>query len=110
MIVNIIFGCIIHAVGEDALSNFMNQTKWLTPVFAVLIGLIPNCASSVVLTNMFIIGSLPFGALLVGLISNAGIAVTVLFKQNKSLKQNLTIVGVCLLTALIAGYGLLFVF
>ena len=108
LVINIVFSIIVHYVGEDVISNFMIKAKPLTPIFAVLVGLIPNCASSVILTNMYLIGSLPFGALLSGLIVNAGIAITVLFKQNKNIKQNLTILGVLVLTALIAGYGLLF--
>ena len=110
VIVNIVFSIIIHEVGEDSISAFMNQAKFLTPLVALLIGLIPNCASSVILTNLYLLGSLPFGALLSGLIANAGIAILVLFKQNKSIKQNLTILGVCTLTALVAGYALIFIF
>lgn len=108
VLINIIFGVLVHTVGEDVISSFMIQAKPLTPIFACLVGLIPNCAASVVLTNLYLIGSLPFGALLSGLIINAGISITVLFKQNKNIKQNLTILGVLTLTALIAGYGLLF--
>jgi len=110
LIINILFNIIIHFVGEESLTAFMMQAKPLTPIFALLIGLIPNCASSVVLTNMYIIGSLPFGALLAGLIVNAGISITVLFKQNKNMKENLTILGVLVLTSLVAGYSLLYLF
>ena len=109
LVVNLILGITLHAVGEEKLAEFMTQAKPLTPLLAVLVGLIPNCASSVVLTNMYIMGSLPFASMLAGLIANSGIAMTVLFKQNKNQKQNLTIIGVCTLTALIAGYSLLFI-
>lgn len=110
LLINIIFNIVVHYVGEEQLANFMMQAKPLTPLFAMIIGLIPNCASSVILTNMYLIGSLPFGALLSGLIVNAGISITLLFKQNKNIKQNLTILGVLLITSLVAGYGLLFIF
>lgn len=107
--VNIAFTAIIYSVGESELVSFLSKAKPLTPLLATIIGLIPNCAASVVLTNMYLIGSLHFGAMLSGLIVNAGISMLVLFKQNKNQKQNLTIIGVCVLTALIAGYSLLYV-
>lgn len=109
LVVNLIFSATIYSVGTDKISAFMLKAKPLTPLLAVLVGLIPNCASSVVLTNMYLLGSLPFGAMLSGLIINAGISFTVLFKQNKNFKQNLTILGICVLTALVAGYSLLWV-
>ncbi|MBQ9790537.1 MAG: arsenic efflux protein [Clostridia bacterium] len=108
--VNLVFGTIVHFVGEESLALFLAQAKPFTPLLAVLVGFIPNCASSVVLTNMYILGSLPFGALLSGLIANAGIAVTVLFKQNKPLKNTLAILGIVTLTALAAGYATLYLF
>jgi len=108
-VINLAFSALVYSVGENNLAAFMTGAKALTPLFAVIIGLIPNCAASVVLTNMYLLGSLPFGSMIAGLIVNAGIAITVLFKQNKNQKQNFTILGVCILTALVAGYALLFI-
>jgi len=109
LVINLAFSALVYSVGENNLAAFMTGAKALTPLFAVIIGLIPNCAASVVLTNMYLLGSLPFGSMIAGLIVNAGIAITVLFKQNKNQKQNFTILGVCILTALVAGYALLFI-
>ncbi len=108
LIINFVFGTLVHFVGEENISAFLHQAKPFTPALAVLVGLIPNCASSVVLTNMYILGSLPFGALLAGLIANAGIAITVLVKQNKPLKNTFLVLGIVILTALIAGYTTLY--
>ena len=109
LVINLALTAIIYSIGEDSLKSFMDQSKALTPLLAIIVGLIPNCAASAVLTNMYLLGSLPFGAMLAGLVVNAGIAITVLFKQNKSMKQNLTVIGVCFLTALVAGYSLLYI-
>lgn len=108
LIVTFAFNTLVHFVGEDNISTFLNSAKVFTPILAVLVGLIPNCASSVVLTNMYILGSLPFGALLAGLIANAGISITVLFKQNRPLKNTFLILGILILTALVAGYSVLY--
>ena len=110
LVINLAFSTLVHFIGEDKISAFLSGAKAFTPLLSIVIGLIPNCASSVILTNMYCIGSLPFGALLSGLIMNTGIAATVLFKQNKNFKQNLLILGILLLTSLIAGYGSLYLF
>lgn len=107
--VNLILGTIIHFVSEERLESFLVTAKPFTPLLSVLIGLIPNCASSVVITEMFVSGTLPFGAMLSGLIMNAGIAGTVLFKQNKNLKQNFLVLGLVAVIALVAGYSMLYV-
>ena len=83
LIINVIFELILHHVGQDALTQFLQSSYYFAPLIACLIGLIPNCASSVVLTNLLVIGGLSFSACIAGLIVNAGIAYLVLFKQNK---------------------------
>ena len=110
LIINLIFGCITHIwVGEENLTNFLNQSKYLQPILAVLIGLIPNCASSVVLTELFIVGGLKFGALVAGLCVNAGLGLVVLLKQNKNVKENLFIVLMLVIPSILIGYLLLFI-
>jgi len=109
LVINLALSTAIHFVGNENLEAFLTSAKPLTPLLAVLVGLIPNCAASVVLTNLFATSTLPFGALLAGLITNAGIATTVLFKQNKSLKQNFTILGILILSALVFGYAILYI-
>ena len=107
--INIIFGLIVAFVGEDVISNFLNSNKFLTPVLAVLVGLIPNCASSVILTELFMQGSITFAAAVAGLICNAGVGMVYLFKDKKKYRETLMIIGICVLTALIAGYIILLI-
>ena len=107
LVVNIIFELLIHFVGEDALATFLQSSHYLTPLLACLIGLIPNCAASVVLTNLLVVGGLNFSACVAGLIVNAGIAYLVLFKQNKNHKANLAILGTMFAIGLFVGYVLM---
>lgn len=108
--INILFGFITDIwVGHENLSAFLIANKYWQPVLAVVIGLIPNCASSVVLTQLFLEGGLAFGALVAGLCVNAGLGLVVLFKQNKSWKENLFIVSVMIFAGVAIGYGLIFV-
>ena len=104
VIVNLVLGGLIALIGENELMAFLNSARYVTPVLAVLVGLIPNCAASEVLTLLFISGGLSFGACVAGLCANAGIAMVVLFKQNKNMKENLTIFGVLSGVSLVVGY------
>ena len=107
-IINVILGSIIELVGEDNLTNFLSSNHALQPVLALIIGFIPNCASSVVLTQLYISGGLSFGAIVAGLSVNAGLGLMVLFKENKNKKENLFIVFMLLIPSLIFGYALHF--
>ena len=110
LIVNILLSFATHIwIGEDALINFMNQAWYLQPLLAVLIGLIPNCASSAALTELFLMGTgFSFGALVAGLCVNAGLGLVILLKQNKKPKENLFILSVLIIPSLIIGYVLTF--
>lgn len=107
-IINFILGGIIELVGKDNLKNFLSSNNALQPILALIIGLIPNCASSVVLTQLYISGGLSFGAIITGLSVNAGLGLMVLFKENKNKKENLFIVLMLIIPSLIFGYLLHF--
>lgn len=101
LVVNIIFGIIIYYVGEDKLIAFLSSNKYIAPLLSVVVGAIPNCASSVVISKLYILGGLGFGAALGGLCMNAGVAFIYLFKDVKRTKQNL---GVFFMTFLISVF------
>ena len=107
-IINVILGSLIELIGEDNLENFLSSNHALQPVLALIIGFIPNCASSVVLTELYISGGLSFGAIVAGLSVNAGLGLMVLLKENKNKKENLFIVLMLLIPSLIFGYALHF--
>ncbi len=104
LIINLALGFIIGFVGEENFTNFLLTNKYLTPLFASIIGLIPNCSSSLLLSKVFVQGSLSFGALLAGLLVNSGLGMMLLLKNRKTAKHVLLIVGVCFGVAVIAGY------
>ena len=109
LLANVVIGAITLWVGEDKLTNALSSTYALQPVVAVLIGLIPNCVSSVVLTKLFLAGGMSFGSVVAGLCVNAGLGLLVLFKQNKNWKENLFITLTLLLSGLAIGYALHFI-
>ncbi len=90
-VVNVILGIVMYYVGEDKLVAFLTQNKYLAPLLSVLVGAIPNCVSSVVISELYIMGGLGFGATLGGLCMNAGLGFVYLFKDVKHTKRNLAI-------------------
>lgn len=103
--INIIFGVIIYFIGEDKFVEFLRANKYVAPLFAVIVGAIPNCASSVVISNLYLIGGLGFGATLGGLCMNAGLGFAVLFKNTKATKENFVIFGVMFAVSVAVAYA-----
>ena len=101
--VNLVLNVLIEGVGEGALESILLTNSIFQPALAALIGLIPNCAASIVLTEMFVAGSLSLGSLIAGLSTGAGIGLVVLFKSNKNFKENLVIVGILYLVGTFCG-------
>ena len=93
LLINIVFGVLIHYIGEDRIMSFLSANKYVAPLFAVIVGAIPNCASSVVISNLYLMGGLGFGATVGGLLINAGLGFAVLLKDRKNLKESLAIIG-----------------
>lgn len=103
-IINLALGLLIGFIGQDNFVNFLDTNKYLTPLFSCLIGLIPNCASSLLLSELFVAGNLSFGALCGGLLVNSGLGMMVLIKNRQSVKQVLVILTICLLIAVASSY------
>lgn len=103
-VINVIFGIIIYEVGEDALLNFVSENKYVAPLLAVIVGAIPNCASSVIISNLYLLGGLGFGATVGGLCMNAGLGFAVLFKNVKAWKENLAIFFAMFFISIAFGY------
>ncbi len=106
LIANIIFAAAVEAVGEETLSGYLLKDSVFQPFAASLIGLIPNCAASVILTESYITGVLSFGSLIAGLCSGAGVGVLLLFKRNKNTKQNFCILAVLYAIGVVSGIAI----
>lgn len=101
--VNVILGLIIHAVSEEKFVAFMDRNLIAQPFITSLVGLIPNCASSVVITQSFLQGGIAFGSCAAGLCANAGLGFVVLLKNLREWKRNLALIGVCYLISVLVG-------
>ena len=102
-IITFILNVAFHYIGEDNIKHIFDKTNFFTPFIAALIGLIPNCGSSIILTELYITNILPLSSALAGLLANSGVALLVLFKTNKNIKENLKIVGILYSISVITG-------
>lgn len=98
-----VLNLLIALTGMDTISTFLLHGSMLQPFITAVIGFIPNCAASVLLTELYLNGALSFAAVISGLCTNAGMGLIVLFRVNKNLRENLSIAGLLYLTAAAAG-------
>ncbi len=93
LIVNLLFAVVLFYVGEAKLQRFLESARFYQPLLAGLVGLIPNCASSVMLAQMLASGNLSLGAAFAGLSVNAGLGLAVLIKNNRPASHTLAIIA-----------------
>ncbi len=103
-------GLIMELIGTEVFSSLILNGSVFQPFLSSLIGLIPNCASSVLLTQLFLSGGLSFASLLAGLCSNSGVALLLLFKSNPSQKENFSILLILYGISVTVGFILQFIF
>lgn len=99
-IVNFILNGIIN---PEIITNFVSNNRILSPIIMSIIGLIPNCATSVIITELYLDDIITFGSMLGGLLSSSGVGLLILFKQNKNLKENITILFLLIIIASLCG-------
>lgn len=93
LVVNLALGGGVAFLGEERLAALLLSESLLQPLAAALLGLIPNCAASVLLTRLYLTGAVSFGSLAAGLLAASGVGLLVLFRQNPRLRENLTVLG-----------------
>ncbi|MGN0804487.1 MAG: putative manganese transporter [Candidatus Coproplasma sp.] len=103
LIVNLVFGFIIEGVGEETIASGLIGGKFFQPFITSAVGLIPNCASSTVITETFVKGGITFGSCVAGLCTNAGLGMVVLLKNTKKIKRNICLMVVLYCVSVLFG-------
>jgi hypothetical protein len=104
LLITFLFTCLIEWVGEDRLGELLSSLPVVGPLVAGLIGLIPNCAASVVITKLYLQGLISSGCMMAGLLVGAGIGVMVLFRTNhRHMKDNVRLVAILYAVGVLAG-------
>ena len=102
-IFSLILNYIITLLGTDILADFIMNKPFIGEILAGIIGLIPNCAASVIITQLYLDGVIKLGTMMSGLLVGAGIGLLVLFKVNDNRKENIKIISILFLIGVISG-------
>ena len=103
VIVTFVLNYFVHSIGEEKLANFIMNKPVIGQVLAGLVGLVPNCASSVVLTELYLQGALSAGAMMSGLLVSSGVGLIILFRMNRDLKDNLFTLAILYISGVFFG-------
>lgn len=106
LIITLILNLVIEYIGENTISDFLANKAILSVFLSGLVGLIPNCAASVIITQLFLEGFLGFGAMIAGLLVGAGVGLIVLFRVNDDIKENIRITLVLYIVGVIFGIAI----
>lgn len=103
LIINLILGVGMGIIGEERVSEIVRGTGVFQPFIAGIVGLIPNCAASVLITELYADGVITFGSAVAGLSAGSGVGLAVLFRSNKSVKNSFAVMGLVYAAGVIAG-------
>lgn len=103
MLVSFLLNILLYFIGEDNLSKLFLKNSIFGPFISSLLGLIPNCGSSIVITELYLNGAISLGSAMAGLLTGSGVALLVLFKGNKDIKENVTILSLLYGLGVISG-------
>ena len=103
LVISFLLALLFELVGQETIAHALEGHLFLQPVLAALIGLIPNCAASVVVTELYLDGVISFGATVAGLCAGGGLGVLVLLEEDTNRKEALTIIGGLFIISVLAG-------
>lgn len=102
--VSVLLNFLLECGGDAVLERFASDNSALAVILAGVVGLVPNCASSVIITQLYLGGVISAGAMMAGLLVGAGIGVLVLFRTNRPMKQNAVVVSLLYTIGIVAGF------
>lgn len=103
IVISFVLNLFIEWIGEETFRKFILSGSILQPFVTSIIGLIPNCFSSVLLSKLYVEGAISLGAIISGLSTGAGIGSIILFKTNKNLKENISVLGLVYIIGVFCG-------
>lgn len=103
LIVNLLLGAAMSFAGSGSVGDFLGSMGIFQPFAAGLVGMIPNCAASVLITELYAEGAISFGTAAAGLCTGAGVGLAVLYRANKNIKENLVITAAVYLVGAVCG-------
>jgi len=102
-IASFLLNAVIFQLGEDVFGKLFSDHIFFQPFLAALIGIIPNCAASVFITELYLKGIITYGSIIAGLSASGGLGVLVLFREEKNKREVFKILGILLGTSILIG-------
>lgn len=103
IIITFILNTLIYFIGEENIANAIAKVPVVRILVSAIFGFIPNCAGSVIITELYLSNLISFGSMIAGLLVGSGIGILVLLRTNKHPKENLSIIGILYLVGIISG-------
>lgn len=103
LLLTILLNSAVALLGEERLAQLLLADSVWQPFLTAIFGFLPNCASSVLLTELYLEGAVSFGAVIAGLCTAAGAGLLVLFRENRNVKDNLKIIGILYIVGVVSG-------
>lgn len=103
IIISLVMNIAIYFIGKEKISNLILNMPVVGPLIAGIVGLIPNCASSVILTQLYLQNVISVGSMIGGLLVGSGIGILILFRVNENIKENMKITGMLYLIGVVSG-------
>lgn len=103
LLISLLLNGAVYAIGEERLADILYAGPFVGHLISALLGLVPNCAISVLLTTLCVDGYITAGMMMSGLFSGAGVGLLVLFRVNKNIKENLAVTAIIFVSGLVFG-------
>jgi hypothetical protein len=101
--ISLLINAAVFMMGEEAFGKLFSGHTFFQPFMAALVGLIPNCAASVAITELYLKGAITYGSLIAGLCASAGLGILVLFREEKEKKEIIKVLGLLLGISILVG-------
>lgn len=109
-VISLAINIILFIIGEEKIANIILELPILGAIISCFIGLVPNCASSVILTEMYLENIIQMGTMIGGLLVNSGLGILILFKVNKDKRENFAILGILYLIGFLSAITINLIF
>lgn len=101
--ISLLINATVFLMGEEAFGKLFSGLAFFQPFMAALVGLIPNCAASVVITELYLKGAITYGSLIAGLCASAGLGILILFREEKEKREIFKVLGLLLGISILVG-------
>jgi hypothetical protein len=107
--ISLLINAAVFMMGEEAFGKLFSGHTFFQPFMAALVGLIPNCAASVAITELYLKGAITYGSLIAGLCASAGLGILVLFREEKEKKEMIKVLGLLLGISILVGSAIQYI-